>query len=208
MNSARYRKTSVLKYPKTLKVLGISASPRIGGNSDLLLDKALEGSRSQGAVAEKIILNSLNIRPCQACGGCDKTGVCIIPDDMCIIYDKIDGADAVILSSPVYFTSLSAQMKAMIDRYQCRWVRKHLLKKKAGSMKKGTFLCVSAAGKLSFFERCEGVVKALFNTIDVTYCNHIYLGHLNRKAEVLSDNNSLERAFRLGASLVKDRKRR
>ncbi|MCX5679166.1 MAG: flavodoxin family protein, partial [Candidatus Omnitrophica bacterium] len=122
-----------------MKVLGILGSPRRGGNAERLLDKALEGAIACGASAEKISLNELTIRPCQECGGCDDTGECVIVDDMSMIYSSVDKADCIILASPIFFGELTAQTKAVIDRFQCRWVKKYRLKKTSGVVKKGLF---------------------------------------------------------------------
>ncbi len=72
-----------------MKVLGIYGSPRQGGNSDLLLDKVLEGAGSAGAEIQKIYVREMKISGCQECGGCDKTGECVIPDEMHKIYPKL-----------------------------------------------------------------------------------------------------------------------
>ena len=102
-------------------------SPRIGGNSDILLDQALAGATAAGAGAEKIILCQKRISGCLACEQCNETGVCAIDDDMPAIHQKILAADAVIHSVPVYFWSMTAQMKAYLDRWcalfdaQWRW---------------------------------------------------------------------------------------
>src|SRR3989338_242360 len=128
-----------------MNVLGISSSPRKGGNSDVLLDEALAGASSAGATVAKIVLNDLTFRPCQECGGCDTTGICVVRDDMGGVYEKFAEADIVILASPIFFGSLSAQLKMMIDRFQCAWVKKYLLKKRVTKpgkrKKKGIFLC-------------------------------------------------------------------
>ena len=121
-----------------MKVVGISGSPRRGGNSEILLDRALEGARSQGWEAEKIALSQLKFLPCQECAGCAKTGKCVLNDDMQLIYEKLTDSQALILASPIFFGSLAAQVKAMIERYQCRWVAKYLLgQKQAKSRMKG-----------------------------------------------------------------------
>ena len=109
-------------------VVALQGSPRPGGNTDLLLDAACQGAAERGANVVRFRLNDLNIRPCQGCGGCDKTGVCVIKDDMGSIYEALENMDALILASPVYFGGVTAQTKAMIDRCQPYWVRKYLLK--------------------------------------------------------------------------------
>ena len=99
-------------------VLGIGGSPKLGGNTDRLLDAVLAGAQSADASIkiEKIILNEFNIRPCQDCGGCELTGKCIVLDDMQFIYQKLQTADRIILVSPIYFMGVTGQLKMMIDR--------------------------------------------------------------------------------------------
>ncbi|MDD5422022.1 MAG: flavodoxin family protein [Candidatus Omnitrophota bacterium] len=187
-----------------VKVIGICGSPRKGGNSDILLDAALEGARTQGAVTEKIVLNDLNFKPCQACGGCDETGVCAIVDDMRSVYNMIEGADAVIVASPVYFNSVSAQMKMMIDRCQCLWVRKYILKKPSAKEKSGIFLCVSGADKIQFFNCCKKVIMSFFATLDIAYFGEICCRGLEAKAAIKNEKTALGKAFKLGAKLAKN----
>src|SRR4030067_1475278 len=99
------------------KVLGILGSPRIGGNSDVLLDQALAGARDGGAETEKIILSRKKIAGCLDGGKCNEAGVCAIKDDMKEIQQKILAADTVIHSGPVYFWAMTSQMKAYLDRW-------------------------------------------------------------------------------------------
>lgn len=100
-----------------MRVLGVLGSPRIGGNSDILLDQALAGAREAGAEVEKIVLCKKKISGCLDCEKCNETGVCVIKDDMIEIQKKILEADAVIHSVPVYFWSMTSQMKAYLDRW-------------------------------------------------------------------------------------------
>lgn len=98
------------------KVLILSSSPRRGGNSDLLCDQFLLGAQEAGNQAEKIFLRDKNINYCLGCGACQKTGSCVQKDDMNEILDKLVAADVIVLATPVYFYSMSAQMKTLIDR--------------------------------------------------------------------------------------------
>ncbi|WP_321994558.1 flavodoxin family protein [Clostridium butyricum] len=99
-----------------MKVLAISGSPRIGGNSETLCDRFLEGAKEAGHDIEKINLSQKKISPCFACSSCENTGVCVQKDDMAEMLKKVIAADVIILSTPVYFYSVSAQMKLFIDR--------------------------------------------------------------------------------------------
>lgn len=104
------------------KVLILSGSPRKGGNSDLLCDEFMKGAREAGNQVEKIFLRSKKIAPCNACYFCKQSGGrCAIRDDMADILDKMQDADVIVMASPVYFYSIDAQMKAVIDRTVARW---------------------------------------------------------------------------------------
>lgn len=100
-----------------MRVLAISASPRKGGNSDVLCDRFLQGAAEAGHETEKIRLTEKRIAPCAACYACGKDGhACVQKDDMSEILQKLIDADVIVLSTPVYFYSVAAQMKTMIDR--------------------------------------------------------------------------------------------
>ncbi len=99
-----------------MKVLIISSSPRKDGNSDVLCDRFAKGASEAGHEVEKVTLRGKKIAPCMACYACMETHICAIKDDMEEIFPKLVEADIIVLASPVYFYSASAQMKAMIDR--------------------------------------------------------------------------------------------
>ena len=206
-----------------MNVLGINGSPRIGGNTDILLDKALEGARSKDAKIEKIILNNLKFSPCQECNDLQDDGSCIIEDDMQSIYKKIEQADAIILASPIFFGSLTAQTKMMIDRFQCLWRAKYILqpppeadaplapkadqprvekidtfKKK----KKGAFISVEGSTRKDFFDNAKSIVKNLFATIDAEYSEELFCPGVDEKASVLKHPDFLKKAFALGQNIV------
>ena len=97
-------------------VLVISASPRKGGNSDTLCDEFIRGAQESGNHAEKIFLASKNIKYCIGCGVCNTTQKCVQKDEMAEILDKMVEADVIVLATPVYFYTMDAQMKTLIDR--------------------------------------------------------------------------------------------
>lgn len=106
------------------KVLVLSGSPRKGGNSDLLCDAFIKGARESGNEVEKIFIRSRKIAYCNACYYCKNSGgKCAINDDMSEILDKMQDADVIVMASPVYFYSVDAQMKALIDRSVARWTQ-------------------------------------------------------------------------------------
>lgn len=104
------------------KVLILSGSPRKGGNSDLLCDEFMRGAQDGGNTVEKIRVTEKKIAPCLGCYYCAKNGgKCVQPDDMAELLQKMIDADVLVLASPVYFYSICAQLKAVIDRTVARW---------------------------------------------------------------------------------------
>jgi multimeric flavodoxin WrbA len=99
------------------QILGIVGSPRRGGNTEILVDEVLTGAKEAGAFTEKIILNELNITPCQACNGCQKTGRCVQQDDMLKVLKKMESSPVWVLGTPIYWWGPSAQFKAFLDRW-------------------------------------------------------------------------------------------
>ncbi len=100
----------------------LSGSPRKGGNSDLLCDEFMRGAKEAGHKVTKINVADKKIAPCRACYACKGTGKCAIKDDMADILQAMIDADVLVLASPVYFYSIDAQLKALIDRTVARWL--------------------------------------------------------------------------------------
>lgn len=99
------------------KVLILSSSPRRGGNSDTLCDEFLRGAREAGHKVEKIFLADRTIRYCTGCSTCSRLGKpCPQQDDAAEIVEKMVHADVIVMATPVYFYTMSAQMKTLIDR--------------------------------------------------------------------------------------------
>ena len=98
-------------------ILIISASPRRGGNSDTLCDEFLRGAREAGHRAEKLFLRDCTVGYCTGCGLCNRRpGACSQQDDMAGIAEKLERADVIVLATPVYFYTMDAQLKTLIDR--------------------------------------------------------------------------------------------
>ena len=184
-------------------VLGISGSPRTGGNTDILLEKVLEGANTEGAGTEKIVLNSLSFSPCQECENVKDDGTCILNDDMQILYRKIEDADVIVLGSPIFFGSLSAQTKMMIDRFQCLWRAKYVLKRAvSGKKKRGCFISVEGSDREEFFDNAKSIVKNLFATIGAEYAEELFCKGIDEKGSVFDHPDLLRDAFELGKRIV------
>jgi len=120
-----------------LKVVGINGSPRMGGNTEILIKKVFDVLEREGIDTELINLADRKIEPCDACRYCRKNiGKCHIQDDFAPILEKMLEAEGVILGSPVYVGSVTAQMKAFMDRtgYMARGMQTPFLRKVAGAV--------------------------------------------------------------------------
>jgi multimeric flavodoxin WrbA len=190
-----------------LKVLGIMGSPRIKGNTDLLLEEALKGAKSQGAEVEKIVVDKLKIAPCKEYLGCFKDGNCVIRDDMDDIYPKLLGADVVIIASPMFFYGVSSQAKALIDRCQALWARKHILKQSLpNGGRKGAFIAVGATKGKRLFEGAILTVKYFFEAIGVEYADELLIRGVDARGEIKEHPIALSDAFELGKRVVQAKK--
>jgi multimeric flavodoxin WrbA len=100
-----------------MKVVGISGSPRKGGNTECLINESLDEFAKNGWTITKLYLSEKIIKPCTGCETCVKSGVCVISDDDTkFLFDEIASCDAVIIGSPVYYRNVTAQLKALFDR--------------------------------------------------------------------------------------------
>ena len=186
-----------------MKVLGIMGSPRIKGNTDLLLDEALRGAKSRGAEVEKLVADKLNIAPCREYYRCLKDGNCAIRDEMDDIYPKLLDADRVIVASPIFFYSLTSQVKALIDRSQAIWARKYVLKQNLPeSGRKGAFIAVGATSGEKLFEGSILTVKYFFKTIGVKYVDELLIPGVDKKGEIKEHPTALSDALELGRRLA------
>lgn len=100
----------------SMKILGISCSPRAGGNTEILMEVALRRAEEQGAETTLVTLAGKIVAPCDACNACHRTDKCHVDDYMQDLYPMLLEADGIIFGTPVYFWSVSAQAKALIDR--------------------------------------------------------------------------------------------
>ena len=180
-----------------MKILVFLGSPRRKGNSEsaavVVVDQLIDLA---GAEAEYIHLAQEHISPCIACGGCDKTGECIVKDGMFDLYGKIDRADLIFLVSPTYFYGLSAQLKGFIDRIQCRWSRKYLLKTpyRKEEDRRGYLICTAATHGKKLFDGSVLVAKSFYDAIDVRYGGELLIRGVDQRGEFSGNQEEVERA--------------
>jgi multimeric flavodoxin WrbA len=140
------------------KVLILSASPRKGGNSDLLCDQFMLGARKAGHKVEKIHVHDCKIKFCLGCMTCQGTGVCVQKDDMDEILPKMVEADVLVMATPIYFYSLNAQLKVLIDRTcpQYTWI----------SNKKAYFIATCADARKESMDAAVASFRGFLDFLD------------------------------------------
>jgi len=193
-----------------LYCLGIATSPQTGGNTTMLLEKAMEGARAAGAKTELISLNHYYFSPCIACDGCFKEGKCVVPDDMQIIYDKLLTADRIILAAPIFSLGMCAQAKAMVDRTQRFWSTKYILKKEVipdkdkRPARKGFFISTAGSDHNNVFDGALQVAKYFFLMLEVQYTGSYCYKQVDEKGAILNHPEALDEVYQAGYNLASE----
>jgi multimeric flavodoxin WrbA len=188
-----------------VRVLGIAGSPRRGGNTDLLLAELLKGADSQGAETKTIELRGLRYETCTHCDSCLKTGNCVIKDDMREVYRELEQSDIIVIASPVQFVGPTAHLKAMIDRCQCIWARKYVLKVPPlgdERARKGFFISVGGTKLKDMFEPSLAIVKTWFRMLNIEYAGELLFKGVDEKGAIKEHPDALKQAYEAGQRLV------
>ena len=191
-----------------MRVIAFNGSPRRGGNTEILLAEAIRGVKDHGGDVTIYNLDSLNLRACLNCGKCDNEGLCIVKDDMQTIHREIRSADRIVVSSPIFFFSVSAQIKIMIDRCQAFWAEKYVHKKPVapGAFgRKGLLLLVGGMKKNERnvgFQCAEATVRAFFRTINVQEHVTLAFDAVDKMGAIKDHPTALHDAYEEGKRLV------
>lgn len=177
------------------KVIVLSSSPRKGGNSDTLCDKFIEGAVSAGHEVEKIFIRDCNIHPCMGCGFCthnDYSG-CAKSDDMDGIMEHMMAADVIVFSTPVYFCTMTGQLKIFIDRLLSQYQR---------ITNKEYYLLITAKNdtqeEIKFvLGEFKGVLSCFPGSV---FKGYLFAGGVWHRGEI-NNTDYPQRAFNLGKSI-------
>lgn len=176
-----------------MRILSLIGTPRKGSNTDILIEKILEGSTPLGYSSEKLYLYDYEISPCIDCRYCKKGDyVCALDDGMQSIYPKLEEADVIIFGTPLYWYGPTGKMKLLVDRLR-PYVANGKLKGK-----KAVIVTPSAEGP----EACEPLVQMFrmsFDYLGVEFAGEI-LATAYEKGEVAQNQEELKRAYEFGAS--------
>lgn len=189
-------------------ILALMGSPRLGGNTDILIDALLSHAQGCGAATEKLRLYTLNFRGCIECGGCDKTGICVLQDDLTPVYQRFLEVDYVIAASPMFFYNISSAMQAVVERSQALWVARYRLngiikRQKPGQ---GVFLGIGATKGKLLFDGAQRVMKYFFDALDMSFSGSLLYRGIDAKGEILQHETALEDVKRLAEAMAQGKR--
>jgi multimeric flavodoxin WrbA len=188
---------------KETKILAVYGSPRKKGNSTVLANQIILGAESEGAKVETVYLNGLNIKPCQGCYACqaeDSKG-CVVNDDMQDVYSKIADADALIIASPVYWFSMSAQTKIFMDRCIALYNEDNEQNRLYG---KTIAIAMTYGDKDAFSSGCINALRTFqdaYRFVGADIAGMVY-GSAEEPGEIKDNTELMQEALELGKELV------
>ncbi|NLA11484.1 MAG: flavodoxin family protein [Firmicutes bacterium] len=186
-------------------ILAISASPRRNGNSELALRSFCRAAEENGITVELIRLQELRLEPCRGCELCEADGICVVKDKMQPLYEKVAAVKGLVLATPIYFGSLSAQLKIFMDRFQSWWQAKYRLDKpfvRLEDEKIGYIISTGALQRPDFADNAVAIAKVYFHSINYHYGGSLSLQGLDRKGEINADPAALDKAYDAGKEFV------
>lgn len=172
-------------------VLILSSSPRRGGNSDTLCDEFMRGALEAGHRVGKIFLRDLHIGYCTGCGACYQGAhPCPQRDDAAAVLERMIAADVIVMATPVYFYTLSAQMKTLIDRCCARYTEM--------SGKEFYFILTAAEQDVAALERTMECFRGLLDCLDDPQERGVVYGTGAWKAGEIRSLPAMREAYEFG----------
>ncbi|CAB1078274.1 NADPH-dependent FMN reductase [Olavius algarvensis Delta 1 endosymbiont] len=183
-------------------ILALYGSPRRRGNTATLLKQAVKGARDAGAGVEEVYLRDLKMSPCLEIYACKNSGQCAIKDDFQKVRDRMMVADGLMLASPIFFYTVSAHTKILMDRCQSMWVEKYWVdesKQDEFAMpRKGFFIAVGATRGKKLFDGALLTVKYFLDTLDMELWKSLLYRGLDFEGDVLKYPEYLDEAYESG----------
>lgn len=187
-------------------ILAVYGSPRRNGNTAVLLKKAVQGARDAGADVREYVLRDMKISPCLEIYGCKKTGRCVIQDDFQKLYDELQTCDGIMLASPIFFYTVSAHTKILMDRCQSLWVKRYWMDEppavQSPRRMKGLFISVGATRGKKLFDGALLTVRYYFDAIDTELWRSLLYRGLDFEGDVLAHEAYLDEACTAGRQMV------
>ena len=189
------------------KIIAIYGSPRRRGNTARLLQRAVEGARNAGADVEEIVLRDLKMSPCLEIYGCKNAGECRLKDDFQTARDQILASQGLMLASPVFFYTVSAHTKILMDRFQSLWVKKYWIdganQRQSASQRKALFISAGATRGKKLFDGILLSLRYFFDVIDMQLWKALLYRGLDFEGDVLKFPEYLDEAYAAGKEFAK-----
>ena len=194
-------------YINRLKIAAIYGSPRRKGNTATLLQRAVQGARDAGAQVDEIVLRDLKMSPCLEIYKCMQKGECAIKDDFQQVRNQILAARGLMLASPIFFYTVRAHTKTLMDRCQSLWVKKYWIDKvphgKWEPVRKGLFISVGATKGKKLFDGALLTVKYFFDVLDMELWQSLLYRNLEFESDVQNKPEYLQEAYLAGKELAR-----
>lgn len=196
-------------------LVAVYGSPRANGNTDILMNAFLSGaSKYKKIISYK--LRDMVLKPCIGCDFCFNSGICIYKDNIWDIYENLDKAEGLILSSPIYFASVTAQLKAFIDRGQAFWNKNRFLSEDSSTgnnrlsdennqnIRKGFYISVGAMNTDKYFLNSRLVVRSFFISMNIKPSGELFFPGIDAKGEIKNYPEAIDTAYKAGIKFVKN----
>jgi len=187
-------------------IAAIFGSPRRNGNTSTLLKRAVAGARDAGAHVTEIVLRDLKMSPCLEIYGCKDKGRCVIKDDYGDIEALLQRIDGLMLASPIFFYTVSAHTKILMDRCNSLWVKKYWIEKKPFGKKnyprKGLFISVGSTKGKRLFDGALLSVSYFMDALDMELWQSLLYRGVESEGQIREVPDALQAAYDAGKALV------
>jgi multimeric flavodoxin WrbA len=189
-----------------VEIAAVFGSPRREGNTSTLLNHAIAGARDAGASVTEIVLRDLTMSPCLEIYGCKDTGQCVIKDDFRNVEALLQLTDGLMLASPIFFYTVSAHTKILMDRCNSFWVKKYWIEKKSFDQqsypRKGLFISVGSSRGKKLFDGAQLSIHYFMDALDMELWKSLLFRGIETEGQILNHTAFLDEAYNAGKALV------
>ncbi len=187
------------------RIIALYGSPRRAGNTASLLQQAVAGARAAGAQVDEIVLRDLKMSPCLEIYSCKHSGECRLKDDFQRVRDQILAAGGLMLASPIFYYTVTAHTKILMERFHSLWIKKHLSGPTAGdppaARRKGLFISAGATRGKRLFDGTLLSIRYFFDTLDMALWRTLLYRGLEWEGDAQNHPEYLQEAYQAGLDM-------
>ena len=188
------------------RIIALYGSPRRRGNTATLLKQAVAGARDAGARVEEVMLRDLKLSPSLEIYSCKQDGECRIQDDFQRTREMVLGSAGLMLASPIFYYTVSAHTKILMDRFHSLWVKKYWVdadrNPAAAVRRKGLFISAGATRGKRLFDGTLLSVRYFFDTLDMDLWKSLLYRGLENEGEAQEHSDYLNETYQAGRDLA------